>query len=92
MLFTADEEADRYLCCGLIPSSKAAKRDASKWVQVRTPGMHTHNTGTYTADNTANILPRKAEGGPECARGYLLTFCSTRPFTCYFTRPLTIFY
>lgn len=34
MLFTADEEADRYLCCGLIPNSKAAKKDANKWVQV----------------------------------------------------------
>lgn len=35
MLFTADEETDRYLCCGLIPKSKAAKKDANKWVQVR---------------------------------------------------------
>lgn len=35
MLFTADEEADRYLCCGLIPNSKATRRDANKWVQVR---------------------------------------------------------
>lgn len=34
MLFTADEEADRYLCCGLIPNSKAAKKDTNKWVQV----------------------------------------------------------
>ncbi|CAM9105783.1 unnamed protein product [Ectocarpus sp. 13 AM-2016] len=33
MLFTADEEADRYLCCGLIPNSKAAKKDTNKWVQ-----------------------------------------------------------
>ena len=39
MLFTADEEADRYLCCGLIPNSKAAKKDANKWVQVRAHRM-----------------------------------------------------
>lgn len=35
MLFTADENADRYLCCGLIPNSKATKKDTNKWVQVR---------------------------------------------------------
>ena len=35
MLFTADETADRYLCCGLVPNSKAAKKDTNKWVQVR---------------------------------------------------------
>lgn len=34
MLFSADEEADRWLCCGLIPNSKAQKKDANKWVQV----------------------------------------------------------
>eukprot|EP00752_Nemacystus_decipiens_P009413 g8416.t1 len=34
MLFTADESADRYLCCGLIPNSKAAKKDTNKWVQA----------------------------------------------------------
>lgn len=34
MLFTADENTDRYLCCGLIPNSKAAKKDTNKWVQV----------------------------------------------------------
>ncbi|CAM9762323.1 unnamed protein product [Scytosiphon promiscuus] len=34
MLFTADEEADRYLCCGLIPNSQAAKKDTNKWVQA----------------------------------------------------------
>lgn len=34
MLFTADETADRYLCCGLVPNSKAAKKDTNKWVQV----------------------------------------------------------
>ncbi|CAM9233963.1 unnamed protein product [Hapterophycus canaliculatus] len=34
MLFTADEEADRYLCCGLIPNSKTAKKDTNKWVQA----------------------------------------------------------
>lgn len=35
MLFSADEEADRWLCCALIPNSKKAGKDSSKWVQVR---------------------------------------------------------
>lgn len=34
MLFTADEEADRWLCCGLIPNSKIANKDTNQWVQV----------------------------------------------------------
>lgn len=42
MLFSADEEADRWLCCGLIPNSKAQKKDANKWVQVRVSVFDMH--------------------------------------------------
>ncbi|CAM9448574.1 unnamed protein product [Ascophyllum nodosum] len=34
MLFSGDEEANRWLCCALIPNSKASKKDSSKWVQA----------------------------------------------------------
>lgn len=40
MLFSADEEADKWLCCALIPNSKAAKKDSNKWVQVLSVGCY----------------------------------------------------
>lgn len=55
MLFTADEEADRYLCCGLIPNSKAAKKDANKWVQAALDASSRGGKGGGKGDRAQGI-------------------------------------
>ncbi|CAN0286412.1 unnamed protein product [Pylaiella littoralis] len=55
MIFTADLDADRYLCCGLVPNSKASKKDTNKWVQAALDASGKRGKGGGKGDRAQGI-------------------------------------